>query len=54
MYYLADTMALVWYLRGRRRFGKQAREILREADQVFLNKSRAKKARKTSSERISL
>jgi PIN domain nuclease of toxin-antitoxin system len=33
MYYLADTMALVWYLRGRRRFGKQAREILREADQ---------------------
>jgi PIN domain nuclease of toxin-antitoxin system len=33
MYYLADTMTLVWYLRGRRRFGKQAREILRAADQ---------------------
>ena len=26
-------MALVWYLRGHRRLGKQARKILREADQ---------------------
>lgn len=33
MYYLADTMALVWHLRGGRRLGRQAREILREADQ---------------------
>ena len=33
MFYLADTMALVWYLRGHRRLGKQARRILREADQ---------------------
>jgi PIN domain nuclease of toxin-antitoxin system len=33
MFCLADTMALVWYLRGHRRLGKQARKILREADQ---------------------
>jgi PIN domain nuclease of toxin-antitoxin system len=33
MYYLADTMALVWYLHGHRRLGRQARRILREADQ---------------------
>ena len=33
MYYLADTMAIVWYLRGHRRLGRQARRILREADQ---------------------
>jgi PIN domain nuclease of toxin-antitoxin system len=33
MYYLADTMALVWYLSGRRRLGRQARRILWEADQ---------------------
>ena len=26
MFYLADTMALVWYLRGHRRLGKQARK----------------------------
>jgi PIN domain nuclease of toxin-antitoxin system len=32
MYYLVDTMALPWYLRGRQRFGRQARKILREAD----------------------
>jgi predicted nucleic acid-binding protein len=30
MYYLVDTMAFVWYLRGRQR--RQARKILREAD----------------------
>jgi len=33
MYYLADTMALVWYLHGQRTLGRQARRILREADQ---------------------
>jgi PIN domain nuclease of toxin-antitoxin system len=33
MYYLADTVALVWHLRAHRRLGRQAREILREADQ---------------------
>jgi PIN domain nuclease of toxin-antitoxin system len=33
MYYLVDTMALVWYLQGQRTLGRQARRILREADQ---------------------
>jgi PIN domain nuclease of toxin-antitoxin system len=33
MYYLADTVALVWHLRGHRRLGRHARRILREADQ---------------------
>jgi PIN domain nuclease of toxin-antitoxin system len=33
MYYLADTLALVWQLRAHRRLGRQARRILREADQ---------------------
>jgi len=33
MYYLADTMALVRHLRGGRGLGRQARKILREADQ---------------------
>jgi PIN domain nuclease of toxin-antitoxin system len=33
MYYLADTVALVWHLRAHRRLGRQARRILREADQ---------------------
>ena len=33
MYYLADTIALVWYLHGHRRLGRQATRILREADQ---------------------
>jgi predicted nucleic acid-binding protein len=33
MYYLSDTVALVWYLCGHRRLGRQARRILRETDQ---------------------
>jgi PIN domain nuclease of toxin-antitoxin system len=33
MYYLVDTVALVWHLRAHRRLGRQARRILREADQ---------------------
>jgi PIN domain nuclease of toxin-antitoxin system len=33
MYYLADTVALVWHLRAHRRLGREARRILREADQ---------------------
>jgi len=33
MYYLVDTMALVRHLRRGRRLGRQARTILREADQ---------------------
>jgi predicted nucleic acid-binding protein len=33
MYYLADTVALVRHLRRGRRLGRQARTILREADQ---------------------
>jgi len=33
MDYLADTIALVRYLRGGRGLGRQARKILREADQ---------------------
>jgi hypothetical protein len=33
MYYLADTVALVRHLRGGRGLGRQARRILREADQ---------------------
>ena len=33
MYYLADTVALVRHLRGGRRLGRQARTMLREADQ---------------------
>jgi len=32
MYYVADTMALVWQLEGGRRLGQQARKILRDAD----------------------
>lgn len=30
---LADTMALVWHLRGGQRLGRRAKQILREADQ---------------------
>lgn len=33
MHYLVDTMALVRHLRGGRGLGRQARKILREADQ---------------------
>ena len=33
MYYLADTVALVRHLRGGRGLGRQARGILREAEQ---------------------
>ncbi len=33
MYYVTDTMALVWQLEGSRRLGQQARKILREAEQ---------------------
>ena len=33
MYYMSDTVALVWHLRTHRRAGRQARRILREADQ---------------------
>jgi PIN domain nuclease of toxin-antitoxin system len=33
MYCLADTVALVWHLRGHRRLGRQARRTLREVDQ---------------------
>jgi len=33
MYYLADTVALVRYLRGGRGLGRQVRRILRETDQ---------------------
>ena len=33
MYYVADTMALVWQLQGGRKLGLQARKILAEAEQ---------------------
>ena len=33
MYHLVDTVSLVWYLRGHQRLGRQARIIVREADQ---------------------
>jgi PIN domain nuclease of toxin-antitoxin system len=33
MYYLADTMALVWQIQRDRKLGKQARRILTEAEQ---------------------
>jgi predicted nucleic acid-binding protein len=35
MYYLADTVAPVWHLRAHRKFRRQARKILREADQGY-------------------